>query len=86
MFFVGGGSTDAKPRAGYEVAVIQLIVDDIGLGSGTMAGAARVKPGGETGVVIDQYADQPIKLGSRVAAMFTCRTAAKPVSISPTKV
>ena len=29
-----------------------------------MAAAARVKPGGETGVVIDQYADQPIKLVS----------------------
>ena len=32
VFFVGGGSADAKPRAGYEVAVIQLVVDDIGLG------------------------------------------------------
>jgi hypothetical protein len=62
VFFVGGGRTDAKPRAGYEVAVIQLLVDDVGLGSGTMAAAARVKPGGETGVQIDDYADEPIKL------------------------
>lgn len=65
VFFVGGGSTDAKPRAGYEVAVIQLMVDDIGLGKGTMAAAARVKPGGETGVQIDDYAEKPITLTVR---------------------
>jgi hypothetical protein len=59
---VGGGSTDAKPRAGYEVAVIQIDVDSVGLGKGTMTAAARVKPGGETGVQIDDYADNPIKL------------------------
>jgi hypothetical protein len=57
-----GGAVDAKPRAGYEVAVIQMHMDDVGLGSGTMAAAARVKPGGETGVVIDDYAAEPIKL------------------------
>ena len=62
VFFVGGGSTEAKPRAGYEVAVIQLMVDAIGLGKGSMAAAARVKPGGETGVQIDDYADSPITL------------------------
>ena len=62
VFFVGGGRTQAKPREGYEVAVIQLMVDEIGLGTGSMAAAARVKPGGETGVQIDDYAEEPIKL------------------------
>jgi hypothetical protein len=62
VYFVGGGSTAAKPRAGYEVAVIELLVDDAGRGSGSMAAAARVKPGGETGVRIDDYADEPITL------------------------
>ena len=62
IFFVGGGSVDAKPREGYEVAVIQMEVDNVGMGSGTMTAAARVKPGGETGVQIDDYADKPIKL------------------------
>jgi hypothetical protein len=62
IYFVGGGSVDAKPRAGYEVGLIQLQVDDVGFGSGTMAAAARVRPGGETGVQVDDYADQPIKL------------------------
>jgi hypothetical protein len=58
--FIGGGPT--KPRAGYEVAVIQLKIDGHGDGTGTMAAAARVKPGGETGVQIDDYAEAPIAL------------------------
>ena len=66
MAFVGGGAVDAKPRAGYEVAVMRINMDDSGLGSGEMAAAARVKPGGATGVVIDDYAEKPIKLVSVV--------------------
>jgi hypothetical protein len=62
IFFVGGGAADAKPRAGYEVALIQMQVDTIGFGDGAMAAAARVKPGGESGVQVDDYADKPIKL------------------------
>ena len=63
MFFVGGGKADAKPRAGYEVGAIQMMVDSVGLGSGSMAAAARIKPGPEgVGVQVDDYADAPIKL------------------------
>ena len=62
LFFVGGGDVDAKPRKGFEVAVIQLEVDSIGMGTGTMAAAARVRPGGATGVQIDDYAETPVKL------------------------
>jgi hypothetical protein len=62
VYFVGGGKADAKPREGYEVAVAQFDVDDVGLGSGTMAMAARVKPGGPAGVQIDDYADKPVQL------------------------
>ena len=65
VYFVGGGSTTAKPREGYEVAVLQFRLDDSGIGySGTMAAAARVKPGGDTGVQIDDYAEKPIQLQS----------------------
>jgi hypothetical protein len=62
VFFVGGGDVDAKPRAGFDVAVIELDVDTIGMGTGTMAAAARVRPGGATGVQIDDYAEKPVKL------------------------
>ena len=39
-------------------------MDDAGVGSGTMAAAAKIKPGGPNGFQIDDYADQPIKLVS----------------------
>ncbi len=61
-FFLGGGRANAKPRAGYEVAVIKIQVDGTGQGSGTMAGAARVRPDGDGGVLLDDYAEEPIAL------------------------
>ena len=42
--------------------MLQLQVDDRGAGAGTMAAAARVKPGGDAGVQIDDFADAPIAL------------------------
>ncbi len=64
MLFVGGGQVNAKPREGYDIAVVQFDMDDAGVGSGTMAAAAKIKPGGPNGFQIDDYADQPIKLVS----------------------
>ena len=37
-------------------------VDDVGLGSGVMAAAARIKSAPEGGVQIDDYAEEPIRL------------------------
>jgi hypothetical protein len=63
VFFIGGGAADPKSRAGFEVGVIVLHVDPKGAGDGRLAAAARVKPGGEEGgVVIDDYAEEPITL------------------------
>ena len=62
IFFVGGGAPQAKPRAGFDVAVLRMEIDGIGLGSGVMAAAARLKPAPDGGVQIDDYAEQPIKL------------------------
>jgi hypothetical protein len=64
ILFVGGGQANAKPREGYDLAVMQFEMDDAGVGSGTMAAAAKIKPGGPNGFQIDDYADQPIKLVS----------------------
>jgi hypothetical protein len=61
IYFVGGGRLDAKPRAGYEVAVIRLQVDSIGLGKGVMAAATKVRTG-EMGVEIEDYGDNPVEL------------------------
>jgi len=65
MYFLGGGATDAKPRAGYEVGVIQMEIDEKGSGTGSVAAAARVKPG-EDGVVVDDYGDQRIEIAKVV--------------------
>ena len=61
--FIGGAAAaGSKPRAGYEVALIRFEVDKQGQGQGEMAAAARVRPGGDTGVQIDDYAETMIKL------------------------
>ena len=61
--FLGGGMTDTKPRAGYEVGAIELTIPGRGEATGRMVAAARIKAGGETGVLIDNYAaDAPIVL------------------------
>lgn len=62
LFFIGGGNPDSKPRAGYELSVLQLKMDSSGIGEGSLAAAARVKPGGPTGVQVDRYADQLVRL------------------------
>jgi len=64
VYFIGGGRVDAKARTGFEIAVVQLTVDDVGLGFGTMAAAARVKPDGADGVLLEDYAEEPIRLTS----------------------
>jgi hypothetical protein len=62
IVFVGAGLADPKPRAGYDVGVLRLQLDAKGSASGTMAGAARVRPDGSGGVLLDDYADAPIEL------------------------
>ena len=61
-FFAGAGAADAKPTAGYDLAVVEFTIDSVGLGSGTMAPAAKVKAGGPTGVEIDDYSGKRIEL------------------------
>jgi hypothetical protein len=61
VYFVGGGRPDAKPRTGYEMAVIRLELDAAGAGKGTVAAAARVKPSADRqSVQVDDYADTPL--------------------------
>ena len=64
VLFLGSARADAKPRAGYEVALLQIQVDAKGAGSGTMAAAARVRPDGDGGVLLDDYAETPIELAN----------------------
>jgi hypothetical protein len=63
VFFVGGAQADAKPRAGYEMSIGEMDIDTIGMGKGSFAGAARVKPSPSgKGVTVDDYAGKPAQL------------------------
>jgi hypothetical protein len=62
VFFGGAGAVDAKPTAGYDMAVAEFTVDSTGLGKGSMAPAAKVKAGGPTGVEIEDYSGKKIEL------------------------
>jgi hypothetical protein len=59
LFFLGGDP--AKSRAGYELTVVELRFDAQGVVTGTMAGAARVKPSPD-GVQLDDYAEVSVLL------------------------
>jgi hypothetical protein len=53
---------EAKPRAGYQLTFVELIFDESGGATGTMAGAARVKPAAPDGIVLDDFAIAPVQL------------------------
>jgi len=63
LFFVPGES--APSRAGYQLTFVELLFDDSGAATGTMAGAARVKPAPD-GIVLDDFSAVPVTL--RVSA------------------
>jgi hypothetical protein len=62
LFFLG--SEPSKPRAGYELTIVELFFDDKGAGTGRMAGAARVKPTPDGGVALDDFADVEVQLST----------------------
>lgn len=64
IYFVGGGRVGPKPRTGFELGVVRLAIDESGNGTGAMAAAARVKPDGQGGVVMEDYAGELIALTS----------------------
>jgi hypothetical protein len=62
VFFAGAGAVDAKPTAGFDLAVVEFTIDSVGLGNGTMAPAAHVKAGGPAGVQVADYSGKLITL------------------------
>jgi hypothetical protein len=63
LFFLG--NEQAKARAGYELTVVDLRFDAKGGVTGSMMGAARVKPTGDGGVDVDDYTDLSVQLTVR---------------------
>lgn len=64
VYFVGGGQPASAPRTGFEVAVIELRMMPGVPGTGSMAGAARVRPDGDGGVLLDDYANDLIVISA----------------------
>jgi hypothetical protein len=54
----------SKSRTGFELTMVDLRVDAKGVVTGTMTGAARVKPSPD-GPVIDDFAEAPVRLAVR---------------------
>jgi hypothetical protein len=56
-----------KKRAGYELTMVELQFDGAGGITGTMTGAARVRPSPQRdgGIVLDDYAEAPVQLTGR---------------------
>ena len=62
VFFAGAGAVDAKPTEGFDLALAEFTVDSVGIGTGRLAPAARVKAGGDTGIEIQDYSGSLITL------------------------
>ncbi len=61
LFFVGAGTPGAKPKEGYDFAVIDIEIDGKGNGSGTLAPAAKLKVT-QTGFVVEDYGAEGVRL------------------------
>jgi hypothetical protein len=62
LFYLGDAT---KARAGYELTMVDLTLDAKGAGTGTMTGAARVKPTPDGGIVVDEFEVAPVQLTVR---------------------
>jgi hypothetical protein len=61
ILLLGAGAPGAKPTAGHDFGIIDLVIDAKGGGSGTMAPAAKVTV--KQGVfVVDDYSGEMVKL------------------------
>lgn len=61
MFFVGAGVPGAKPKEGYDFAVIDIVVDGKGTGSGTIAPAAKITTK-QGAFVVEDYGVEVVRL------------------------
>jgi hypothetical protein len=61
LLFIGGSAPGAKPREGYDFAVIDIEVDAKGNGSGTIAPAAKLRMN-QGALVVDDYGVEVVRL------------------------
>ena len=63
LFFLS--TTPDKTRAGYELTAVDLLFDKAGHATGTMSGAARVKPAGDGNIAMTDFSDAPMQVTVR---------------------
>ena len=61
LLFVGASAPGAKPKEGYDFAVIDIEVDAQGNGSGTIAPAARLRLN-QSAFVVEDYGAEVVRL------------------------
>ena len=61
LAFLGAGVPGAKPKEGYDFAVIDIQVDAKGNGSGTLAPAAKIKLN-QDAFVVEDYSGEVVRL------------------------
>lgn len=61
LLFLGAGAVGAKPKEGYDFAVIDLEVDAKGSGTGTIAPAARIRMN-QGAFVVEDYGAEVVRL------------------------
>lgn len=63
LLFVGASLPGAKPRAGYDFAVIDIVLDAHGTGSGTVAPAASIRMN-QGAFVVSDYGAEVVQLSA----------------------
>jgi hypothetical protein len=61
LAFLGAGMPGAKAKEGYDFAVIEMVIDAKGNGTGTIAPAAKLKMDGAA-LVVEDYAAEVVQL------------------------
>jgi hypothetical protein len=74
LFFLPG---DNQSRQGFDLTVVELQFDDDGAATGRMAGAARVKPSPDEGIVLQDYGVVPVQLTVRPPSRCAVRVGAR---------
>jgi hypothetical protein len=62
IYFIGGAEKNAKPKAGYDLAMALLVLNGQDKGDGELAPAVKIKVDANGAVVTDDYGTEKVRL------------------------
>jgi len=62
VYFLGGSEANAKPKAGYDIALALLVLDGQDTGDGELAPAVKLKVDAAGAIVTDDYGRDVVRL------------------------